>query len=81
MCSILVNFINFLYEHRFSSFFYVHVTREKLPKRRSYEKFVRKMLMKLTPGHKTFWPLNSFMMDTIVKIDSINRSLCLYHIL
>jgi len=26
-----------------------NVTREKLPNRRSYEKFVRKMLMKLTP--------------------------------
>ncbi len=35
-----VNFIdilrtNFLYKHRFGSFFYVHVTREKLPKQRS----------------------------------------------
>jgi len=51
----VVNFINilhtnFLYERRFSSFFYVHVTREKLPKRHSYKKFARKMLMKLTPG-------------------------------
>jgi len=48
-----VNFINilrmiFLYEHSFSSFFYVHVTREKLPKQRSYEKQVRITLMKLT---------------------------------
>jgi hypothetical protein len=47
-----VNFINilrmiFLYEHSFSSF-YVHVTREKLPKQRSYEKQARIMLMKLT---------------------------------
>jgi len=32
----------------FWHFFYIHVTREKLPKRHSYEKFVRKMLMKLT---------------------------------
>jgi len=31
------------------SFFYLHVTREKLPKRRSYKKCVRKTLMKLTP--------------------------------
>jgi len=31
-------------------FFYVHVTRKKLPKRHSYEKFVHKTLMKLTPG-------------------------------
>jgi hypothetical protein len=38
----------FSYEHRFGSFFYVHVTREKLPKRRLYKKIVRKMLMKLT---------------------------------
>jgi len=48
-----VNFINilrtnFLYKRHFGSFFYVHVTREKLPKQRSYEKFVRKMLMKVT---------------------------------
>jgi len=51
-----VNFINilrtnFLYERRFSSFFYIHVTREKLPKQRLYEKFVCKMLMKLTTGN------------------------------
>ncbi len=50
-----VNFINILrtnfsYEHCFGSFFYVHVTREKLPKQCSYKKFVRKMLMKLTTG-------------------------------
>jgi len=48
-----VNFINilctnFLYKHLFCSFFYVHVTRSKLPKQRLYEKFARKMLMKLT---------------------------------
>jgi len=30
--------------------FYVRVTRKKLPKRRSYEKFARKTLMKLAPG-------------------------------
>jgi len=40
----------FSYKRRFGSFFYVHVTREKLPKQRSYKKFVRKMLMKLTIG-------------------------------
>ncbi len=40
--------MNFLYEPRFVSFYFVHVTRKKLPKQRSYEKFVRKMLMKLT---------------------------------
>jgi len=49
----VVNFINvkrtnFLYECCFSSFNYVHVTRKKLPKWRSYEKFVRRMLTKLT---------------------------------
>ncbi len=48
-----VNFINilhtkFLYEHRFGSFFYIHVTRGKLLKQHSYKKFVLKMLMKLT---------------------------------
>jgi len=51
-----LNFINilrtiFLYESCFGSFFYVHVTRGKLPKRRSYKKSVRKTLMKLTAGH------------------------------
>jgi len=40
----------FLYKHCFGSFFYLHVAREKLPKRRLYEKFARKMLMKLTPN-------------------------------
>jgi len=50
-----VNFINilwtnFLYACLFGSFVYVHVTRDKLPKQCSYEKFVRKMLMKLTTG-------------------------------
>ncbi len=53
-----VNFLNilctnFLYEHCFDSFFYVHVTREKLLKRCLYEKFERKMLMKLTPSSPT----------------------------
>jgi len=53
--SVGVNFINILntnfsYECHFVSFLYVHVTREKLPKQRLYEKFVRKMLMKLTIG-------------------------------
>jgi len=39
---------NFWYEHRFASVLYVHKTREKLPKQRSYKKFVPKMLMILT---------------------------------
>jgi len=48
-----VNFINvkrtnFSYECRFGSFYYIHVTREKLPEQRSYKKFVRLTLMKLT---------------------------------
>ncbi len=34
-------------------FYYVHVTREKLPKQRSYKKFVRLTLMKLTPDYKS----------------------------
>jgi len=33
-----------------AAFFYVNVTRGKLLKQCSYEKFARKMLMKLTPG-------------------------------
>ncbi len=40
----------------FGSFFYLHVTREKLPKRHSYEKFGCKMLMKLTPGRSSGLP-------------------------
>jgi hypothetical protein len=60
--NVCVNFINilhaiFLYERRFGSFFYVHVTREKLPKLRSYEKFARKTLMKLTTEHMLLRPI------------------------
>jgi len=52
-----VNFINvkhtnFSYKCRFGSFYNVHVTRKKLPKWHSYEKFARLTLMKLTPGHE-----------------------------
>jgi len=64
---LCVNFINvmrtnFLYERRFGSFFYVYVTREKLLKQRSYEKFARITLMKLTvfldyPSH--LWSISS----------------------
>jgi len=48
-----VNFINilrtnFLYKCCFSSFFYIHVTREKLLKQHLHEKCVHKILMKLT---------------------------------
>jgi len=57
MVSSVVNFINglganSLYESLLGSFFYLYVTREKLLKRQLYEKFVRKMLMKLPPGGK-----------------------------
>jgi len=50
----LVNFINILrtnfwYEHCFGRFSLVTCTYKKLPKQRLYVKFVRKMLMKLTP--------------------------------
>jgi hypothetical protein len=53
LLAAVVNFINilrakFTYESLFGSFFYLHVTREKLPKRHSYVKFARKLLMKLT---------------------------------
>ncbi len=49
-----LNFINikrtnFSYELCFGSFYYVHVTRTKLPNWRSYQKFPRLTLMKLTP--------------------------------
>jgi len=54
-CHTVVNFINvlranFTYERLFDSFSYLHVTRENLPKRCSYEKCACKTLMKLTPG-------------------------------
>jgi hypothetical protein len=50
-----VNFIsvkntNFLYKHHFGSFYYVHVTKVKLLKQRSYEKFVCLTLMIFKPG-------------------------------
>jgi len=32
-----------------AAFFYLHITREKLPKKLLYKKGARKMLMKLTP--------------------------------
>ncbi len=44
----------FLYERHFGSFFYVHETREKLPKQHWYKKFAGKMLMKLTPAVRYF---------------------------
>ncbi len=54
----VINFINILrknfsYERCFGSFFYVHVTRKKLPKQHTYKKFVNKLLMKLTKGSNT----------------------------
>jgi len=49
---INVKNINFLYECHFGSFYYIHVTRKKLPKQRLYEKFARLTLMKLTAGLK-----------------------------
>jgi len=61
-----VNFINiiranFSYECLFGSFLRTYVRRKKLPKRqRTYEKFVRKMLMKLTAVLLCllFWSIN-----------------------
>jgi hypothetical protein len=55
-----VNFLNvkrtnFLYKCFFWSFYYLHVTREKLPKQRSYEKFAPIMLLKLTPVLQTHY--------------------------
>ncbi len=37
------------FHQHFTYELYVHVTRKKLPKRRSYKKCVQKTLMKLTP--------------------------------
>jgi len=45
----------FLYKRCFVSFFYVHVTREKLMKQHLYEKIVHKMLMKLNTGFCFPW--------------------------
>jgi len=54
-----VNFINILRTNVvFSSFFYVHVSIEKLSKQHSNEKFVHKMLMKLTTADKIFHVLS-----------------------
>jgi len=47
---INIKLTNFLYKCCFGSFYYIHVTRKKLPKWRSYKIFVRLTLMKLTPG-------------------------------
>jgi len=46
---------NFSHERWCGSFFYVHVTREKLPKQCLYKKFVSKMFMKLTKGEEPIW--------------------------
>jgi len=51
---------NFLYERRFGSFYYVHVIRRKLPKQRSYEKFARLTLMKLTAGQQNLFMFLAF---------------------
>jgi len=61
----VVNFINnlrtnFLYKHRFGSFFYVHVTREKLWESIWYEKFAYKMLMKLAPERAVRQKVDNF---------------------
>jgi len=53
----VVNFINikrtnFSYKLHFGSFYYLHVTRKKLPKQCLYKKFARITLMKLTPEAK-----------------------------
>jgi len=40
-----------------TAFFYLHVTREKLPKRLPFQKGVRKTMMKLTPGVSSKIPI------------------------
>ncbi len=59
--SPVVNFINILrtilwYKSDLRSFFHLHVTRKKLPKRLLFEKCASKMLRKLTPGAKPYEP-------------------------
>ncbi len=61
----VVNFINILrtnisYECSFGSFFYVYVTREKLPKPHFCKQFVRNMLMKLTLECRPLAIVNQF---------------------
>jgi len=70
-----VNFINvicarFLYEHHFGSFYYVHVTREKLLKQRSYKKFACITLMKLTPSVSVIFTNHK---DSPKKLDSSTK--------
>jgi len=57
-----------------TSFFYVHVTWEKLPKRRLYKKRVCITLMKLTPE----WWINvvSFSCDGLVEKKQVQSNLC-----
>ncbi len=68
ICYNCINILrtNFLYKSLFGSFFYLHVTREKLPKRQSNKKFAHKMLKKLRPTqhhiikhHKYYYFLSS----------------------
>ncbi len=70
----VVNFINMLrtifsYEHCFSSFFYVHVTKRK---RRSYKKFAHKMLMKLTTTKPTLSEFSFFKLQK--QLDSLKTN-------
>ena len=48
--------MHFLYKRQTRN---VHVTRKKMPKQRSYERFVRKMLIKLTPEVRYKYVSNS----------------------
>jgi len=65
---------NFTYESLFGSFFYLHVTRDKLSKRCLYEKFARKMLMKLTPV--SCWSCMTCKLCAAKKILSLSFQVC-----
>jgi len=76
-------YANFPYKSLFGSFFYLHVTREKLLKRRSYEIFLRKMLIKLTPEGTTFidteifeWQSFNAIQNTLDNWAQVERGSC-----
>ncbi len=55
---------------RFGSFYYIHVTRKAAETKRSYEKFARLTLMKLTAGPYFYLPgcVAEFSNDVIVTV-------------
>jgi len=77
----VVNFINILRTCFFvwTLFFYVHVTRKKLPKRHLYEKFACLTLMKLTPTKNENADAThlSFFFCQTTSFDRVSQPLCI----